>query len=135
LFLATRALVRTVLSKYAGIPSADWRFRTDPQDKPFVLAPVVDPPLWFNLANTYGLIVCAVSTIHSTLGVDAERIDRNVEAADIAKQNFSDKEQRALLTLPPSEAGEALLRLLDTEGELRQGPRHGLIGSAPVVFL
>lgn len=76
LFLATRALVRTVLSSYAAVAPAAWRFDVGEHGKPRVAHPAVKPVIHFNVSNTPGLVVCAVSVVHEALGVDAEALDR-----------------------------------------------------------
>jgi len=103
LFLATRALVRTVLSSYSAVSPADWRFEAGDHGKPTISAPPVRPSIHFNLANTPGLAVCVVSVAHQTLGVDAERIDREAENIRLAERHFSVSEVRGLLALPPCE--------------------------------
>jgi 4'-phosphopantetheinyl transferase len=103
LFLATRALVRTVLSSYATVAPADWRFATSEHGKPRIGSPVVTPPIYFNLANTPGMVVCVVSVAHEPLGVDAERIDREAEALGLAERYFSASEVRGLRALPACE--------------------------------
>jgi 4'-phosphopantetheinyl transferase len=100
LFLATRALVRTVLSGYATVAPADWRFSTSEHGKPRISSPAVRPPIYFNLANTPGLVVCVVSVAHEPVGVDAERIDREAEAIELAERYFSASEVRRLRALP-----------------------------------
>ena len=77
-FLAARALVRTVLSGYAPVEPADWRF-TPPPGKPRVAHPPTATPLHFSLAHTPGLVACVVSAAHERIGVDVERADRAVE--------------------------------------------------------
>jgi 4'-phosphopantetheinyl transferase len=103
LFLATRALVRTVLSNYSAVSPADWRFTTGEHGKPLISGPAVTSPIHFNLANTPGLVVCVVSIAHESIGVDAERIDREVEAVGLAERYFSRSETSALRALPVSE--------------------------------
>jgi 4'-phosphopantetheinyl transferase len=103
LFRATRALVRSVLSRYSGIAPHDWRFAANAHGKPHVSSPVVLPSLHFNLANTRGLVVCAVSAAHKILGVDAERIDRGTETMELAERYFCASEVRALKASPASE--------------------------------
>lgn len=99
LFLATRALVRTVLSQYAPVAPADWRFGAGEHGKPHI-APPRAPHLWFNLSNTRGLVVCAVSLAHEALGTDVEAIDRRGELLAIADRSFSPFERAALRALP-----------------------------------
>jgi 4'-phosphopantetheinyl transferase len=95
LYVATRALVRTVLSEYEPTAPADWRFHHNSHGKPFVAG----SSFHFNLANTRGLVVCAVS--RQEVGVDAEDTSRNTETITIADSFFSPAEVRALKRLPP----------------------------------
>jgi 4'-phosphopantetheinyl transferase len=106
LFLATRALVRSVLSHYAAVAPADWRFATNDHGKPRISAPVVKPTIHFNLANTLGLVVCVVSVAHELVGVDAERINRKVEASALANRFFSPSEASHLNALPAPDQPE-----------------------------
>jgi 4'-phosphopantetheinyl transferase len=103
MFVATRALVRTVLSRYAAVAPSEWRFLPGKYGKPRVAHPDVAPPIYFNLANTLGLVVCALSVAHESIGVDVERIDRKTEILDLADRYFSHSEVRALRALPSSE--------------------------------
>lgn len=103
LFLATRALVRTVLSNYAAVAPADWRFATGEYGKPYIDSPQVKPSLHFNLANTRGLVACAVSVAHDVLGVDVERIDRSADMLKIADRYFCPSEIRAIRAFPIAE--------------------------------
>jgi 4'-phosphopantetheinyl transferase len=103
LFLATRLLVRRVLSRYSGVAPGAWRFEAQSSGKPHVSHPDISPKLHFNLANTPGLVVCGVSAAHELLGVDAERIDRRVDFEGVARRCFSPSETDALGGSPPDE--------------------------------
>jgi 4'-phosphopantetheinyl transferase len=103
LFLATRVLVRGVLSRYAAVQPAEWRFVADRSGKPWVSEPAPAPPLHFNLTNTSGLVVCGVSVAHEALGVDAERLDRKVNYASLAARFFAAAEAEDLRTRPPDQ--------------------------------
>lgn len=102
MFLATRALVRTALSAYVDVAPSAWRFTQGMRGKPHIAEPTGLPPLHFNLTNTRGLVVCAVSCAHHQVGVDAERLERTIEAASVASGCFSPTEIRALRALPPA---------------------------------
>jgi 4'-phosphopantetheinyl transferase len=102
-FLATRALVRTVLSQYEGVAPTAWRFATGERGKPYITAPTPAQPLAFNLSNTRGLIVCAVSGHHALLGCDTEDVTRRTETVGIADHYFSPREVAALKALPASQ--------------------------------
>jgi 4'-phosphopantetheinyl transferase len=103
LFLAARALLRTVLSSYATVAPTDWVFAAGKHGKLRVAYPAVTPRLHFNLANTPGLVVCVVSVAHESVGVDAERTDREAETVGLAERYFSPLEVRALRALPDTE--------------------------------
>jgi len=103
MFLATRALVRCTLSEYVDVAPADWRFTVGPHGKPYIQAPMTTPTLHFNLANTKGLVVCAVSIVHELVGVDVERNDRDTDTLAVAERYFSPSEACALRQLPSQE--------------------------------
>jgi 4'-phosphopantetheinyl transferase len=105
LFLATRALVRTVLSNYSAVQPADWRFAVGENGKPCIATPAFKPTIHFNLANTPDLVVCVVSVCHELVGVDVERIDRQVETLELAERYFSRSETEKLRSLPAAEQG------------------------------
>jgi 4'-phosphopantetheinyl transferase len=100
MFIATRALVRTVLSQYADIEPKTWRFEADDYGKPHLVDPPLSHPIHFNLANTRGLIVCAVSAVHPRVGVDAERLNRRQDIASLAERYFAAPEVRKLSECP-----------------------------------
>ena len=86
-FLATRALVRSVLSYYADVAPADWRFVAASSGKPCALGNNIA----FNLTNTRGLIACVVMK-DGQVGVDAERIENSGDLDVIARYFFSARE-------------------------------------------
>lgn len=98
--LVTRALVRTVLSRYAPVAPAGWRFAQNAYGKPAVCGP--PGVLWpcFNLSHTGGLIACAISASHEALGVDVEDTSRTSDVLEIAHSVFSPVELHALRSLP-----------------------------------
>jgi 4'-phosphopantetheinyl transferase len=99
-YLVTRALVRTVLSRYVEVNPSIWRFKKNAYGKPAIAYPREIPPLTFNLAHTSGLIVCLVA-LGRDIGVDVEDITRPGETVEIAEQFFSPTEVAALRALPP----------------------------------
>ena len=87
-FLLTRALVRTMLSRYAGVAPAEWAFIANVHGRPEILdRPRGVPDLRFNLSHTEGLIACAV-TIGREVGVDVEHIQRRL-TQDVAGRFFA----------------------------------------------
>jgi len=89
--LASRALVRNVLSRYAGVTPADWRFVRGSHGRPEI-APVHGvTPLRFNLSHTRGMLVVAVAHGHD-VGVDVESTTRDVGDARLAERFFAARE-------------------------------------------
>ena len=100
--LVTRALVRSVLSRYADVPPDRWRFVANQYGRPEVAEPRLVPPLRFNLSHTNGLIVCLVATGRE-VGVDVEERQRSAELLGFAHGYFSPFEIAALSSLPKRE--------------------------------
>ena len=102
LFLLTRALVRTTLSRYAPVAPADWRFGAGKYGKPYVCAPEPSLGLQFNLSNTEGMVVCAIAR-DVPLGVDIEDTSRLDDPIAIADRFFSHRELGELRAAPAAE--------------------------------
>jgi 4'-phosphopantetheinyl transferase len=105
-FLLTRALVRTMLSRYAAVAPADWSFIANVHGRPEIVdRPQGVPDLRFNLSHTDGLIACAV-TIGREIGVDVEHIGRTL-SHDVAGRFFAPNEVNALRALPADQRHRA----------------------------
>lgn len=91
LYLITRALVRSSLSKYHDTEPADWKFVSNAHGKPEIANEEVSIPLRFNLSHTEEQIICGI-TLGNDLGVDVEMIDRRCQALDLANNFFSSSE-------------------------------------------
>jgi 4'-phosphopantetheinyl transferase len=101
-FLLTRALVRTMLSRYTHVKPAEWRFVENVHGRPAIHdRPSGVPDLRFNISHTDGLIACAV-TIGREVGVDVEHVGRRV-THDVAGRFFAPKEVEDLAKLPEDE--------------------------------
>jgi len=101
-FVMTRAHVRTMLSRYAAVAAADWRFVENVHGRPEIFdRPEGAPDLRFNISHTHGLIACAV-TIGREVGVDVEHIGRHL-THDVAGRFFAPAEVTDLRLLPPDD--------------------------------
>ncbi len=99
-FLVTRALVRSVLSRYAPGAPAHWRFENNAYGKPALVAPSgLEAAISFNISHTAEMVVMAVSQ-SCELGVDVEHVLRRAAPLDVAEHYFSDAEVAALQALP-----------------------------------
>ena len=104
-YLVTRALVRTVLSRYADVPPAAWRFTRNHWGRPEVSAPALDRPLRFNLSNTDGLVACLV-VLACDAGVDVEHVRRPGSTVEVADSFFSPAEVQELWAQPEASRRE-----------------------------
>lgn len=103
-WLVTRALSRWVLARYVpAVQPAEFRFERTPDGPPFVVLPsvAVRRVPRFNLSNSEGLVVCAVSRY--PVGVDVELVsrDRSEAFSAMTAKTLSDEEKRELVDLPP----------------------------------
>ena len=97
--LVTRALVRTVLSKYADVSPSAWRFVTNEYGRPEIDEPQDARWLKFNLSHTKGLIALIVARDRE-VGVDVEDRERTGRLLNVADRYFSPQEVNALRALP-----------------------------------
>ena len=90
-FLVGRALLRSVLSLYAGdIAPAEWRFATNEYGRPHACHPL-PAPVQFNLSHTRGL-VALITGPDERIGVDVEWIGRGAPSRDVARRYFTARE-------------------------------------------
>ncbi len=105
LHLVARALVRTVLSRYADVDPLAWRFAANQYGRPEIEAMAGIPPLRFNLAHTDGMVICGVA-LDRDVGVDVENHERVAKTAGISKRFFSALEYDDLTRLPQEQRRE-----------------------------
>jgi len=100
-YLITRALVRTVLSRYAPVRPKEWVFSSNDYGRPEIVnAQARDAGLSFNISHTHSLIALGV-TKRRALGVDVENFRAREVSLDIADRFFSPQEVAALAATPP----------------------------------
>jgi 4'-phosphopantetheinyl transferase len=98
-FLAARVFLRSVLSEYAPLAPAAWRFDTNPWGRPYTTNPDAPHGLVFNLSHKPGFVTCLVGCARD-LGVDVEENCERPYLLQIASRFFSPSESTALLALP-----------------------------------
>jgi 4'-phosphopantetheinyl transferase len=99
-YLATRALVRTVLSRYIPIAPEAWRFTEDTYGRPSILnAPGRAAQLNFSLSHSGSLILLAV-TSGTALGVDVEHRRGRPAPLEVADRYFARAEVNQLRAIP-----------------------------------
>jgi len=103
---AAHALLGRLLATYAGLDHPPVIARTG-RGKPYAPAlAVID----FNLSHARDHALIAIAR-GQPLGVDLERVDRKLDAHDLARRFFSKREADALDALPEAQRATAFLRL------------------------
>lgn len=101
-YLVTRALVRTVLSRYTGLAPKDWSFDQNVYGRPSISAQHRLPALRFNVSHARGLIALAVGH-QRELGVDVENLAERQAPVGIAEHFFAASEVADLAALPQAQ--------------------------------
>jgi len=98
--LVTRAMVRTVLSRYEAIAPADWVFAINRYGRPEVAnLGAASGDLCFNISHTRGLIALGVARGRA-LGIDVENIETRQASIGVANRFFSPAETTELSGFP-----------------------------------
>lgn len=99
-YLVTRALVRTVLSRYApSVRPNEWEFTTNAYGRPHVVN-AAGRDLTFNISHTRSLIVLGIANGRE-LGVDVENVVERKACIEVADHFFAPVEVADLAQLPP----------------------------------
>ncbi|MEA2491979.1 MAG: 4-phosphopantetheinyl transferase [Acidobacteriota bacterium] len=100
-YLVTRALVRTVLSRYVpSIRAEEWVFSTNAYGRPQIVNPEAGN-LSFNISHTHSMIALGV-TRGRALGVDVENVVARQVSIGVANHFFAPREVADLAEVPPS---------------------------------
>ena len=91
-FIATRAMVRRMLSRYVDVAPAAWIFGREPDGRPFVSAPDPDAALSFSVSHSGDTIGIAVAR-HREIGLDVERLSKDRDIEHIARRFFAPAEK------------------------------------------
>jgi 4'-phosphopantetheinyl transferase len=98
-YVAARAALRDILSRYLQTPPAAIKFRYSPHGKPALSDPHASDGLSFNLSHSHEVALYAVAGSRA-VGIDVERVREGNEVEDIARHFFSPEEVSALNGLP-----------------------------------
>ena len=96
-----------MLSRYEAVSEKEWAFVVGAKGRPEIASP--PSALRFNLSNTSGLVVCAI-THGLDVGVDVESLSRPAPI-DVADRFFAPSEVRVLRALPPEEQARRFFEL------------------------
>ena len=106
LYTYAHGLLRFALSNAEPtVAPADWSFTAGPHGRPFVAAPEIAKPVYFNLSHTEGCVACVISRVEA-IGLDVERMEMRGSLWEIAQHAFAADEITALRTHWPNERFE-----------------------------
>lgn len=99
-FTLARGLLRLELGRRLGVEARELRFEVRESGKPDLRRPDPSRPDWrFSVSHT-GPHVAIALTRGRDVGIDIERLDREVKPLDIAKRYFTRRELEALQSTP-----------------------------------
>jgi 4'-phosphopantetheinyl transferase len=108
-FVASRALLRTILAAFLAADPSTLNFSYSKTDKPFLSSAHDNSGIRFNVSHSGGIALYAFSR-RREVGVDVEQVRRDLDVGPIARRFFSAFEQRRLFALPEEERNEAFFR-------------------------
>jgi 4'-phosphopantetheinyl transferase len=109
LFLLSRAILRTTLSRYEPVSPATWRFTNSEYGRPLIAGPVGATPLYFSISHTAGVALVAFGRT-PLIGADVEKLDQSIETLAIANDVLRAPELERLLASPVHERLRLFLR-------------------------
>ncbi len=108
-FTASRGVLRTLLSYYAGIKVSDVRFRYGPRGKPFLEpASARLPGLEFNISDSGDFVAMGFSSSRE-IGVDIERVRHVSRWLAISRRFFGEDAAEQLAQLPEVARDDAFI--------------------------
>jgi 4'-phosphopantetheinyl transferase len=108
-FVASRALLRTILGSYLATDPSGLSFAYSKKEKPSLGQGHRASGISFNLSHSGGVALFAF-TRRREIGVDVEHLRSDFDLEAIARRFFSASEQKRLAALPPEEKAAAFFR-------------------------
>lgn len=108
-YLAARAILRDILSRYVDCEAAKIGLNYGFYGKPFLSFHSSNVPIFFNLSHASDLALYAVTRV-GEIGIDHERIQAGLAWEDLASQCLAPDEFAAVRRLPQAQQPEAFFR-------------------------
>ncbi len=96
-YLMARALVRTALSWYCGVPPRDWRFVNNAYGRPLLASPFDGLGLNFSISHCHGVVACLIAKNHQ-VGLDVESRQRNESFPELLDRVLAEYEHGVIKT-------------------------------------
>jgi 4'-phosphopantetheinyl transferase len=108
-FVASRALLRTILASYLATDANSVNFSYSKREKPSLALAFADSKVTFNISHSGGIALLAFSRGRE-VGVDVEQVRCDFDLEAFARRFFSTHEQNQLAAVPEEEKVEAFFR-------------------------
>jgi 4'-phosphopantetheinyl transferase len=108
-FIVARSALRAILAHYSGQAPERLIFRYGRRGKPVLDDSCGGASIRFNLSHSHGLALCAVARDRD-VGVDVERVRRELRVEAIVERFFSEREKAAFRALGAEHRQEAFFR-------------------------
>jgi 4'-phosphopantetheinyl transferase len=108
-FVASRALLRTILAAYLDADPVDLNFSYSQKEKPALGGVHAASDITFNLSHSGGIALYAFN-LRREVGVDVEHIRRDFDVEPLAHRFFSAREWKQLAAWPKPERVDAFFR-------------------------
>ncbi len=105
-FIAAHAAMRMILAEYLGVAPQGIDFALGLKGKPELVPALARSGIRFNLSHSHDRALLGVARF-SCIGIDIERIDREVNSEEIAARFFSAHEVKTLFGLPAAQRAGA----------------------------
>ncbi len=106
-YTAAHALLRTMLSRATGHPTAYWRYDSRERGKPRLADGCDSGGLYFNISHTRGFVACVLA--RREVGVDVEAADRRVNFR-VADRFFAPEETEVVTAAPYRDKARTFFR-------------------------
>ena len=125
-YIVRRGMMRNVLARYLDAKPAELSFCYGARGKPALGGAHEGHELQFNLSDSAGLAVLAV-TRGRAVGIDVEHLDRNADDQGLARRFFAPEEVAELTALPPSQRRAGFFNCWTRKEAYIKAHGHGLL--------
>lgn len=125
-FIVCRAILRTLLGFYLGIPPGELKFQYSSHGKPSLRNDFASGGLCFNLSHSGTMALFAFARDRK-IGVDVEQIRQDFESEVLAERFFSSSERQALSQIPASGRHDAFFHCWTRKEAFMKAKGEGLL--------
>ena len=127
-------MIKEILSYYLRINKDLIRLHESRYGKPYLVFPVIRQKLYFNISHTEGYLAFALST-STPVGIDIEKVDRNVRLQSLMGRFFHAKEIQKFLNYSDEERCKHFIHYWTLKEAFVKGLGTGIVTSFTSFYL